>query len=136
MKKIILCLLILLFSSAAYAYDDEDWKRLPNNNPDFVQYAEATFILRIAIVGSIEKLRSEWSRVHGTVLDERNFCLSVAGGGTIPEVWVQAKIVETANQETGMRYDEVWLDIMCFGHEIIHIFKDGLKVVNPDRQPE
>ena len=135
-KKIILCLLILLFSSAAYAYDEKDWKRLPNNNPDFIQYFEGTFTLRVAILSSIETLRSEWFKVHGTVLDEGFYCLSVAGGGTIPEIWVQAKVVETTNQETGMKYNEVWLDIMCFGHEILHIFKDGLRVVNPDKRPE
>ncbi|KKK56780.1 hypothetical protein LCGC14_3061100, partial [marine sediment metagenome] len=92
-KKIILCLLILLFSSAAYAYDEKDWKRLPNNNPDFIQYFEGTFTLRVAIVGSIETLRSEWFKVHGIVLDEGFYCLSVAGGGIIPEIWVQGKVV-------------------------------------------
>lgn len=124
-KKIILCLLILLFSSAVLAYDIEDWKRLPNDNPEYVQYYENTITIKVIIVGSIETLHSEWFKLHGTVLDEKHFCLSVAGGGTIPEIWIQAKVVD----------GEVWFETVCFGHEVIHILRtEGLDAVNPDRQ--
>ena len=116
--------LLVFFNFPSFAYDIEDWKRLPNDNPEHVRYYEKTITIRIAIVGSIETLRSEWFKAHGTRLKENTFCLSVAGGGTVPEIWVQAKEVD----------GEIWLETVCFGHELIHIFKtEGLDVISPDR---
>ncbi len=126
--KIISFLFILfLLNSAVFAYDEEDWKRLPNDNPELIQYYEVTFTLKIGLVGSVEKFRSEWLAMHGTNLKDNAFCISVAGAGTVPEIWIQTKVINGEN----------WPLISCFGHEFIHILKTlGLKVVSPDRNIE
>lgn len=123
-KIISFLFILLMLSSTVFAYDEEGWKRLLNDNSEYIQYYERTFTLRIVFVGSIEKFRSEWFDVHGTVLKEKTFCMSVAGANTVPEIWIQVKEVN----------GEVWPNIVCFGHEILHIFKTlGLQVVNPNR---
>ena len=127
MLKIVLCLILLSFNLPAFAYDDEAWKKIPDDNSDFVQCYEKTFTLKIVLIGSMEKFRSEWFEQHGTRLKERTVCQSVAGAGTIPEIWIQAKVIN----------GEVWPHISCFGHEFIHILKTlGLRVVNPNRNIE
>ena len=120
-----LILVIFLFSTPAFAYDDRDWSKVENEEPEFTKYYEVNLTLRIAFMGSQEALQEEWFLTHGTLTSENVFCLFVAGGKEfIPEIWVRVKINK----------GEVYPHISCFGHEVLHILKTlGLKVVNPDR---
>ena len=117
----------IFFNTFVYAYDDNDWATLKNENPEYAQFYEINLTLRIAVIGSIDTFRREWFIKHQTVLSENIFCISVAGNNTIPEIWIAVK------ENNGNIYPHIG----CLGHEFLHILKTlGVDVVNPDQRIE
>lgn len=125
---LLVSVIFIFFNTFVYAYDDNDWAKIKNENPEYIEYYEVTITFRIAIGGSLKALQKAWYFNHpGTFWPESTFCQSVAGGGTIPEIWIRAKI----------KGEDVYPHVSCFGHEILHILKKfGLDVINPDQKIE